>query len=195
MSSHHLWKIRPQLKQPQWGFPWKLNLMWPLISGHTLSYHPLSFLAKHMTPCETVLVSYWLTCLSPHENGRSKRAWLFDSSLVHLQCLEQCLIHIRLSMHIFEGAKVKVLIAQLCPTFCDPVDCSPPGSSVRGILQARILEWVAIPFFRGSPWPGDWTQVFCTACRFFYPELPGKPYICVCVCVCVCVRERETHTH
>ena len=45
--------------------------------------------------------------------------------------------------------KVKVLVAQLCPTRCDPVDCSPPGSSVRGILQARILEWVAIPFSRG----------------------------------------------
>ena len=129
MSSHHLWKIRPQLKQPQRGFPWKLNLMWPLTSGHTVSYHPLSFLAKHMTPCETVLVSYWLTCLLPHENGRSKRTRLFDSSLVHLQCLEQCLIHISLSIHIFEGAKVKVLIARSCPTFCEPVDCSPPGSS------------------------------------------------------------------
>ena len=39
-----------------------------------------------------------------------------------------------------------VLVAQLCSTFCDPVTCSPPGFSVRGILQARILEWVPIPF-------------------------------------------------
>ena len=39
-------------------------------------------------------------------------------------------------------------VAQLCPTLCDPVDCSPPGSSVHGILQARILEWVAISFSR-----------------------------------------------
>ena len=39
-----------------------------------------------------------------------------------------------------------------------PVDCSPPGSSVHGILQARILEWVAISFSRGSSWPRDWTQ-------------------------------------
>ena len=38
---------------------------------------------------------------------------------------------------------------QLCPILCDPVDCSPPGSSVHGILQARILEWVAMPSFRG----------------------------------------------
>ena len=41
---------------------------------------------------------------------------------------------------------VCVLVAQLCPALCDPMDCSPPGSSVHGILQARILEWVAIPF-------------------------------------------------
>ena len=45
--------------------------------------------------------------------------------------------------------KVKVLVAQSCPTLWDPMDYSPPGSSVRGILQARILEWVAIPFSRG----------------------------------------------
>ena len=42
--------------------------------------------------------------------------------------------------------KVKVLVAQLCPTLCDPMDCSPPGSSAHGILQAGVLEWVAIPF-------------------------------------------------
>ena len=46
---------------------------------------------------------------------------------------------------------------QLCPTHCNPMDCSPPGSSVRGILQARIPEWVAMPFSRGSSWPRDWT--------------------------------------
>ena len=48
--------------------------------------------------------------------------------------------------------KVKVLVSQsvVSDSFSDPVDCSPPGSSVHGILQARILEWVAIPFSRGS---------------------------------------------
>ena len=43
-----------------------------------------------------------------------------------------------------------VLFAQSCPILCDPMDCRPPGSSVHGILQARILDWVAIPFSRGS---------------------------------------------
>ena len=62
---------------------------------------------------------------------------------------------------------MKVLVAQLCPTLCDLKDCSPAGSSVYGILQARILEWVAIPFSRGSSQPRDGSQVSCTAGRFF----------------------------
>ena len=44
-------------------------------------------------------------------------------------------------------------VAQLCPTLCDPMDCSPPGSSIHGIFQARVLEWVAISFSRGSSQP------------------------------------------
>ena len=42
---------------------------------------------------------------------------------------------------------------QSCPTLCNPMDCSPLGSSIHGILQARILEWIAMPSSRGSPWP------------------------------------------
>ena len=58
-------------------------------------------------------------------------------------------------------------VAQSCPTLCDPVDCSPPGSSIHGILQARILEWVAISFSRGSSQPRDQTQVSHIAGRRF----------------------------
>ena len=58
-------------------------------------------------------------------------------------------------------------VAQSCQTFCVPVDCSPPGSSVHGILQARILEWVAISFSRGSSQPRDRTWVSCIAGRCF----------------------------
>ena len=61
----------------------------------------------------------------------------------------------------------EVLVARTCPTLGDPMDCSLPGSSVHGILQGRILEWVAIPFSRGSSWPRDGTQVSCIAGRFF----------------------------
>ena len=58
-------------------------------------------------------------------------------------------------------------VTQLCPTLCHPMDCSPPGSSVHGILQARILEWVAILFSRGSSQPRDQTQVSHIAGGFF----------------------------
>ena len=58
-------------------------------------------------------------------------------------------------------------VAQLCLTLCDPMDCSLPGSSVHGIFQARILEWVAISFSRGSSWPRDRTQVSCIVGRRF----------------------------
>ena len=62
---------------------------------------------------------------------------------------------------------VCVLVAQSCLTFCDPTDCSTPGFSVHGILQARILEWVAIPFSRGSSQPRDRTWVSYIVGRFF----------------------------
>ena len=62
---------------------------------------------------------------------------------------------------------MKVLVAQLYLTLWDAMDCSPPGSSVHGILQARILQWGAIPFSRGSSRPRDQTQVSCIADRRF----------------------------
>ena len=62
---------------------------------------------------------------------------------------------------------VVVLVDQLCLTLCNPMDYSPPGSSVHGILQIRILEWVAIPFFTGSSQPKGQILVSCIAGRFF----------------------------
>ena len=61
---------------------------------------------------------------------------------------------------------LKVKVALLCPLW-DPMDCSPWGSSVRWLLQARMLKWVSISFSRESSWPRDWTQVFCIAGRCF----------------------------
>ena len=75
-------------------------------------------------------------------------------------------------------------IAQLCPIVCDPMDCSLPGSSVRGIFPARILEWVAISSSRGLPVPeiepaSPGTKLSpaspALAGRFFSTEPPGKP--------------------
>ena len=64
---------------------------------------------------------------------------------------------------------------QPCPTLCDPMDCSPPSCSVHGILQARIREWVAMPFSRGSSHPREQTQVSFIAGRFFTIWATWKP--------------------
>ena len=75
----------------------------------------------------------------------------------------------------------EVLVAQSYLTLCDPMDCSLPGSSVHGILQTRILEWVDIPFSKGSSQPTDWTQVSCIAGKFFtiWATRETPVYMCV----------------
>ena len=67
---------------------------------------------------------------------------------------------------------------QSFPTLCNPMDCTPPGSSVLEILEARILEWVSLPLLssRGSSWPRDWTHVPWSS-RIFTPEPLGKPVL------------------
>ena len=67
---------------------------------------------------------------------------------------------------LYYAIKVKVKVAQLCPTHCNPMDCSLRCSSVHGI-PGQTLEWVAIPFSRGSSQPRDRTQVSLIADRFF----------------------------
>ena len=90
-------------------------------------------------------------------------------------------------------------VAQSCPTLCDSMGCSLPGSSVHGIFQARVLEWVAISFSRGSSQTMDRTWVSRSAGRRFtiwatreawWSQLKTFLYymhIYMCVCVCVCV--------
>ena len=68
---------------------------------------------------------------------------------------------------LFTHLSESVLLTQLCLTLCEPMDCSPPGSCVHGILQARVLEWIAISFSRGSSPPRDWYWVSCIANRVF----------------------------
>ena len=68
--------------------------------------------------------------------------------------------------------------AQLCLTLCDPSDCSPPGSFVHGISQARVLEWVAISYSRGSFWPRHRTGISCTGrqIRYHWATWEAQPY-------------------
>ena len=69
--------------------------------------------------------------------------------------------------------KSEVEVTQSCLTFCDPMDCSLPGSSVHGIFQARILDWVVISYSRGSSWPRDWTHASYVSCT-------GRQILCHC---------------
>ena len=81
----------------------------------------------------------------------------------------------------FETNTVEIMcvcsVTHLCLTLCNPMDCSPPGSSVLGIFQARIVEWVAISSSGGSSQPRDLPKprVSCISSRFFTTEPPGKP--------------------
>ena len=85
---------------------------------------------------------------------------------------------------------VCTILCLSCLPLCNPMDCSPWDSSVHGILQARILEWVAIPFSRGSSQPKNWTQVSCIAGRFFtvwansvwFPSFSMMIYLCCLKC-------------
>ena len=79
--------------------------------------------------------------------------WWWDQS--HIFLLRQLMVHAKL--------------LQSCLTLCNPMDCSPPGPSVNGILQASILEWVAMPSSRGSSWPRDW--IWDSWCSFIKKEL------------------------
>ena len=72
--------------------------------------------------------------------------------------------------------KVNEFVSQSCPTLCDPMDCSLPGSSVHGILQVRILEWVAVPFPRESSQHSDGTHIPCFSRWILYcPSHHGSP--------------------
>ena len=70
------------------------------------------------------------------------------------------------------------LVAQSCPTLCNPMNCSLPSSSVHGIFQARILEWGAISFSRGSSRPRDRTHIFCIGRRSLYHWANREAHLC-----------------
>ena len=84
--------------------------------------------------------------------------------------------HLRENCILKRSVKINE-VAQSCLTLCNPLDCSPPGSSVHGISQARMLEWVAISFCRRSSRLRDQTHVSCIAGRFFTTESPGMSHI------------------
>ena len=126
---------------------------------------------KNTAPCSNThvpmgLVLHHLIHLSINQWQSGDQEW--KSSLIHLTHFghPQCLPYRgaeRESSSILKWSEV----TQSCPTLCNPMDCSLPGSSLHGSLQARILEWVAITFSRWSSRLRDRTQVSCTAGRRF----------------------------
>ena len=123
------------------------------VCGHRLSCHLLQERRRAGFRKEALLASGGWTCAGGP--GGPDRQCLIGTSHYNLSC---------------DGAalpSVCVLVTQLCPTLCDPMDHSPPGSSVHWIFQARILEWVAIFFFKGSFQPRDGTRVSYIASRRF----------------------------
>ena len=88
--------------------------------------------------------------------------------ILHLDYFgEKCKLILKSASLFYNIVESESEVTQSCPTLCDPVDCSLPGSSVHGILQERILEWVASSFSSGSSWPRDRTQVSRIAGRCF----------------------------
>ena len=79
-----------------------------------------------------------------------------------------------LSHHSRKVRESESEVAQLCPTLCNTMDCSLSGSSVHGTFQARVLEWIAISFSRGSSRPRNWTQVSRMRADALPSEPPGK---------------------
>ena len=87
-------------------------------------------------------------------------------------------------------------VAPACPSLCDPVDCSPPGSSVHGIYQARIMEWVATSSSRGSSWPRYWTWVTYISCigrRLLYLWAMGLPSADLGIRKIICFSSPKSH--
>ena len=119
----------------------------------------------HEFPSQALIIACVL--LKEHRQTASDRL-CFKSWLSHLASAAQN----HSSLVWKKGASV---CAQSCQTLCDPMDCRPAGSSVHGISQARILEWVVISFSRGPSQPRDQTRVSCLAGGCFTTEPPGKP--------------------
>ena len=135
--------------------------------------------------------------LRPQGHLSSPTSWMRNSIL---WASEPCLV-LTASFCVFSTQKEsKSEVAQSCLTLCDAMGYSPPGSSVYGILQARILEWVAISFFRGSFQPKDWTWVSCIAGSLFTIWATRKsvsrwkfPRFIACICILPLILIHNSH--
>ena len=141
--SPHSWSCS---RRPPWGLP-----PCPTLCGFLVL-----LLTQALPVAGGSFSAFWAqqNCPIPHISDRSSQSG---------PCLHQE-SHLIAPFYFSNSAFMCPKSLQSCPTFCDPVDCSPPGSSVHGILQAKIQEWVAMPSSRASSWPRDWTRVSYVSC-------------------------------
>ena len=130
-----------------WIWPMRVTRIWPLPRVPRLSYS-FSFASSdwiYFRRRKSALrhLTRWLSY-----RLLAAQSWESRSSLLWCQFLICCCC----------------LVPKLHLPLCDPMDYSLPGSSTHGILQTRILEWVAISYSRGSSWPRDWTCISCVSC-------------------------------
>ena len=166
--------LRCQRFPQRLGFPWKYNNPW-------LQLHPLTeamlLLFSHWVVSDSV-TPWTVTHQAPLSMGFPRQLEWVDitfsrgSSWPRDQTCMSCFGR-QIPCHWATGEIDKAIerkeseVAQSCLTLCEPMDCSLPGSSVHGIFQARVREWVAISFSRGSSQPRDQTRISRTAGRRF----------------------------
>ena len=141
--------------------PLKVQLIWAFLGGVGGFLSPQLYIAWLLTS------TLWNENISYHINNQEMSQPLSISGLQ-------------------TWIKLKVAQLCLCPTLCNSMGCRLPGSSIHGILQARILEWVAILFSRGSSQPKDWTQVSHIAGGFFTVWATREAHWCVLFDNCHC---------
>ena len=152
---HRVAKSQPRLKR---------------LSLHTHTHTGLGISPVGLTRVEWVFIPLTASFGSPCASAEKETSFSPTLNSYPSSCLcqgwQRITIQCSVPQHRKE-VKGRSEVAQSCPTLCDPMNCSLPGSSVHGILQARILEWVAISFSRRPSWPRDWTQVSCIVGRCF----------------------------
>ena len=136
---------------------WKWTTQWLLTCAISLSLFVALWLTGNCSSVPSTTSEATSYC-QPRERSTQKALNVcFCTTIVNSNWVENCLYMLSLGKGLLKVFCAKLL--QLCSILCDPMDHSPPGSSIHVILQAAILEWVAIPSSRGSSQPRDWIHV------------------------------------
>ena len=134
-----------------------------------------SYKPKHLT---VVIYSYYLPFFTETKTLDHR---LCNSEKYGLNCsLHVCNVTLNKLLNLYTSVSCSVHNPLSCQTLCNSMYCSPPGSSVHGIILVRILEWVAVSFSRGSPQPRDWICLSCIGRQILYHwatrEAPWEHY-------------------